>query len=193
MSRRTVRDFRKRVSRGVLELANLARRVVFSATSGGRWAVQGYETEDGIEGDDDDPVDLFPGIGIYAKPASGDNAEGVMLHVGGRADHPTIVATRNEDARRRYVAEFGDLSPGEFAIFNSAGTARVIITAGGEIQIEAKANEEILVRSPGGMTDQLVTKTDFLNHTHVTAPSGPTTPPTPIAGGFSYTTVLKAE
>jgi hypothetical protein len=191
--RRRSKDLRQRASESVLALANLARRVVFGATSGGQWTIRGYETDDDIEGSDDDPADVFGGIGIYAKPASEDDAEGVLINIGGKADHPTIAAVRNEDARKRYVDEFGDISAGEIAIFNSSGKSRVIIEAGGDIVLEAESGKEIFVRSPGGSTDQLVTKTDFQNHTHLTAPVGPATPPTAIVPPFVYTSVLKAE
>jgi len=191
--RRTARDFRRRTTQAALELANLARRVIFASTSGGQWAIRGYETPDGVEGDDDEPADVFPGVGIYARPAG--DAEGVLVNVGAKADHPTIVATRDEDARRAYVEEFGDIAAGEIVVFNGAGKSRVIIRADGAIQLEAESGSEILVRSPGGTTDQLVTKTDFENHVHSHAATGtPTAPePLPPATGFSYTTVLKAE
>jgi phage gp45-like len=179
-------------------LSNVVRRIVFgtgsSATAGGRWAVLGYETADDTEGQDAPPVEVFAGLSIYARPATTDAAEGILLHVGAQAEHPAIAALRNEDARRRYVEEFGDLQPGEVAIFNSAGATRIHIAADGEILIEAESGQEIKVRSPGGAVDSLVQKSEFQRHTHVTAGTGSPVGPTPLTGGpLTYTTVLKAE
>ncbi len=130
-------DLRKRLSETVLEMANLVRRVVLTSSSGGQWGIEGYETEDGIEGDEDEPVDVFQGLYIYARPGADDNAEAVMLSVGAKSNNPVIAAVRNEDARRRYVEEHGDLAAGECAIFNTLGTIRIHLTAAGECHIEA--------------------------------------------------------
>lgn len=200
--RRDPADFRRAMTSWALDLANVVRRVVFTATTGGRWGIEGYETGDDLEGagddaGDDDLVDVFQGLYVYARPGADDKPEGLMLHVGAEAEHPTVAALRNEDARRRYVDEFGDLARGEIAIFNSAGKTRIFIQADGEVQVEAEAGKEIKLRSPGGAVSRLVTEADFLGHGHATAgtgaPSGPIgvapTPPAP----FTFTSVLKAE
>ena len=113
---RYTRDkLRARMSSARLGMMNIVRRVTLVATQGGQWTTEGYELEDGIEGTDDlneqEATDVFQGLNIYARPATADNAEAIMLHVGAKSEHPVIAALRNEDARRRYVDEFGDLAP----------------------------------------------------------------------------------
>ncbi len=150
----------------------MIRRVVTSVTAGGQWGIEGYVLDDLdtsatiTEGVDDDPIDVFGGVHIYARPAAGDRAEAVMLHVGGKADHPVLAALRNEDARARYVTEFEDLSAGEVVIFNSAGDARVKIKADGEIEITAAAGQKILLKMKAGATEPAVLKSEHVGHTH---------------------------
>lgn len=195
MTRYSATELRKRLSEAALEMANLVRRVVLTATSGGQWGIEGYETEDELEGDEDEPVDVFQGLYIYARPGSSDNAEAVMLSVGAKSNNPTLVALRNEDARKRYVDEFGDISEGEIVIFNSAGKSRVHISAAGEIAIEAESGQEILIRSPGGSTDALVKKSEFDGHSHTTTATvdGGSVGVIGGAAAVTGTTVLKAE
>lgn len=198
MTRRTTKTFRDRLSGKALEMANLIRRVVFGDTSGGQWGTEGYETGDGIEGDGAEPTDVYQGLYMYARPAADDNAEGLMLSIGASSNNPAVAALRNEDARRRYVEEFGDLSAGELAIFNSAGKTRVHITAAGDVLIEADGGQEVKIRTNGGSTDSLITKSEFDNHGHPTAALGPVSPPIASPGpalppAFPGTQVLKAE
>ena len=191
-------------------LGNMVRRVTLGVTSGARWAFQGYEFEDDdtgstiSEGDDDEPTDVFQGIGIYARPATGDNSEAIMLHVGGEAEHPVLVGFRNEDARARYVAEFEDVAPGEIVIFHSAGTARVKITAAGEIEITATAGEKIKLKTKAGTSLPLATKADVLAvqaalnghaHTYIPGPGPGVTQTTlnPSVPAPTGTTVVEGE
>ncbi len=199
MSRRGPQELRARATRAVLDMANMIRRVTLAATAGGLWGIAGYvlDDDDGTEfteGDDDDPIENFGGIHIYARPLSTDNAEAIMLHVGGEADHPVLVGARSEDARLRYVAEFGDIDPGETVLFNSSGTTRIIVSAAGQTEITLTAGEKLLVREKGGTTDRLVTKGEFERHTHATAATGSPVGPTQLTGGaLKYTLSLEAE
>jgi hypothetical protein len=200
MTRHTTQSLRQRGGRAVLNMANMVRRVFASLTVGGQWGIEGYaiDGEDGgaevVEGVDDDLVDVFQGVAIYARPAADDEAEVIMLHVGAEPDHPAIVALRNEDARRRYVAEFGDIALGEVAVFNSEAQSRVIIKASGEVEINLKSGEKLYVRTNGGSSQALVTKSEHEAHVHGytwTDPggSGDTAKPAAITG----TTTLEAE
>ncbi len=188
-------DLRKRLTETVLEMANLVRRVVLTSSSGGQWGIEGYKTEDGIEGDEDEPVDVFQGLYIYARPGADDNAEAVMLSVGAKSNNPVIAAVRNEDARRRYVEEFGDIAQGEIVIFNSLGKSRIHISAAGAIAIEAESGQEVLIRSPGGATDALVKKSEFDGHSHTTTATVSSGSVGVIGGApaVTGTEVLKAE
>jgi hypothetical protein len=203
--RYTAQELRRRGGQAALELGNVVRRVLVAATSGDAWGYLGYQYPDLrgrgttiTEGAEDEPVEVFPGVGIFARPAAGDASEALLVNVGGKAEHGVIVALRNEDARRRYVEEFGEIDPGEIVIFNSIAKSRVIVRADGTIELEADAGKEILIRSKSGATDSLVTTTEFLKHGHPTAGtgavSGPVVAPAPGPGApFPGTTVLKAE
>lgn len=178
--RRTTSDFRAKASRMMLRMANLAGRAVFAATAGGRWLVRGYESAEDIEGEHAPAVEVFQGLHIYARPASSDNAEGVLLNIGAEANHPVIAALRNEDARKRFVAAAGeDLAPGELALFNSAGSSFIRITAAGDIVLEVKSGQRIYARKAGGTAEALATKADVdalstwaSTHTHPDPVSG---------------------
>jgi hypothetical protein len=149
--RRRISNFRGKQSNNVLRLANAIRRVVVSTIAGGQSNLEGYDFGNGtVEGQDDPPVDVFGGMYVYAKPAAADNAEALLLHVGAEAEHPTVAATRNEDARKRFVEEHGDIDPGEVAIFNSTGKAHFVITAGGDIIAEVPGGSSFFVREKGG-------------------------------------------
>ncbi len=146
--RRGPQTFRARASRRVLDMANAIRKVAISSSEGSDWGMLGYEfenLEDGsttCEGEGDDPIPVFQGIGIFARPL-GTNAEGMMLHVGCQADHPILVAVRDEDARRAYVEAFGEVAKGELAIFNGQGTARLLIKADGTIDVNAPGGSPV--------------------------------------------------
>ena len=140
--RRSSKTFRTRASRRVLDMANAIRKVVISSTVAADWGILGYEfenLEDGTttcEGEGDDPIPVFQGIGITGRPL-GSNAEGIMLHVGCQADHPILVSVRDEDARRAYVEAFGEVKAGELAIFNCQTTARVLVKEDGTVHVNA--------------------------------------------------------
>lgn len=184
-------------------MANAIRKVVISSNVGSDWGIRGYEftnPETGsttCEGEDDDPIPVFQGIGIYARPV-GSNAEGVMLHVGCQADHPILAAVRDEDGRRAYVEEFGELGAGEIAIFNGTGNARVLVKSDGAIEINPAAGQLVSMRSDGGTADALVKRGEFLAHAHATAGTGTPSPPVaatpgPDVGQFPGTTTTEAE
>lgn len=160
MARRTTRTFRKRTGRAKLDSENAIRKVSIVAKDGSDWNMLGYEYEDPetgetiCEGDGDEPIPVFQGIGISARPV-GVNGEALMLHVGNQADHPILATVRDEDGRLAYVDEFGELSAGEIAIYNGQGTARILIKANGDIEINPGPGQEIKARSKSGTADSL--------------------------------------
>ncbi len=170
-------------------LENMIRRVVPDDTAGGLWSIFGYETDDDIEGDGGEPIDVFQGIGIYARPAAADRSEAVMVLVGGEAQHDALVALRNEDARRRFVEVFGDIDPGEVAIFPSRGDCRIILKEDGTIEIGG-----LNVAALAFLSDAQLLQTYIQAHTHPVkgAVAGPTeTPITPP--GLQGTLKLKGQ
>ena len=186
MTRQRTRTLRERTSNAVLELGNIVRRVIFGDTAGGLWGILGYETEDDAEGEDAEPIETFQGIGIYARPAAGDKAEGVMLHVGAQAEHPVLAAFRNEDARKRMVEKFGDIDPGEVAFFPSAGDVRVLLKIDGTIEIGALATQPIATKA-----DLESLRLWVATHGHPHPPGSPPNPP--LAPVPPYSTILKGE
>lgn len=186
MTRPRIRGLRSRTSEAVLELGNMVRRVIFGDTEGGLWGILGYETEDDAEGEGAEPIETFQGIGIYARPAAADKAEGVMLHVGAQAEHPVLAAFRNEDARRRMIKNLGDIEPGEVAFFPSPGDVRVLLKVDGTIEIHGVGGAQQLATKAD--IDALETWLASHGHPHP-APSPPLTPPPSAAG----TQILKGE
>jgi len=179
-----------------LRFRGIVRKVALGDTAGGAWGVLGYAIPDlrggrsfVTQGDSEDAVEVFNGINIYARPASGDKAEAVLLNVGGEAQHPVIAAVRDESARKRYVETFGDIDAGAIAIFNSAGKSRLVIKADGNIEVDLEEGAEMTVRR-GGEPDNLVTRTDLLNHTHASFGAAPTeivpSVPTPFPGTQAF-------
>lgn len=143
-------------------LRGLLRRVGIRKAAGGRWTFKGYSLPDfgagasREEGDQEEPVEVFQGLFFYALPADGDNAEVILAHVGGQAEHPVMIGFRNEDARKRYVETFGELGAGECAIFNSAGTVHVRCKASGDVEVNG-----LQVKLGAPATDALVKGTTY--------------------------------
>jgi len=127
--RQTVRSLRARTG-GVLPFVeSLVRRMSLAASSAVLWAVEGLVDAGGqVELDE---AEVFPGIGFYARPKATDNAEVILLKVGGASDHAVIVATRNQDGIKR----IGALGEDETIVFTSK--AAVKITAAGQVLVGA--------------------------------------------------------
>jgi phage gp45-like len=182
----TIEDLRDRLTRAAHRARNLVRRVTLSLSNNdGTWQARGYRGFEGAHGDTDGEkfvAEVFPGIGIWARPKVGTVPEAIIVHVGGEPGHPVIVATRQKEMQ---VA----LEEDETAVFNSQSV--LILKKDGSVEI----------RSRNGTAQKLVTLAEFNNHTHATAPTGPLTPPTKIAsppgGPFTLPTdgtqKLKAE
>lgn len=201
--RHTTKSLRGRLTRSASSIANAVRRVVLAATKGGQWNVQGYQlpdldgTGESTEGDEEDAYDHFGGVQIYARPADADNAEAIVLSIGVQSDHPVIASTRNEDARQRYVEFYGEIEPGELAISNSQGNARVVIKANGDISIDSEGT--IFAKSKDGTANPVAfaselndLATKYNSHIHP-ATSGTTSPTTTLAEPYPGTSTLKAE
>ncbi|KKN53131.1 hypothetical protein LCGC14_0605590 [marine sediment metagenome] len=185
MTRQRTRSLRERTSEAVLEAANAIRRVIFGDTAGGLWGILGYETDDDSEGEDAEPVETFQGIGIYARPAAGDKAEGLMLHVGSQTEHPVLAAFRNEDARRRMVEKFGDIGAGEVALFPSTGDVRVLLKVNGTIEIGGTATQPLATKA-----DLETLRVWLAAHGHPLPPGSPPNSPPPV---LLYSQIIKGE
>jgi len=187
MKRRPTRNFRAGQSKIWITVRNLVRRVLPRDTDTGDWTFDGFTVDGATEGDNDSRVPVFAGMGVYVRPKSSDNAEAVLVNIGAHPDHGVVVAVRNEDARRRYVENFGDIEEGELALFNSDGDTRLILTDAGEVRVESA--------SKGAQSLALKSDVDDLASWAQTHVHSPTTPflPTTTAPSASGTSVLKGE
>lgn len=164
-------------------MRSMVRRLAIVATSRVLWQLTGVRT---LDGDTEAvTVEVFPGIGFYARPPSTSKPEAVVVNVGG-ANAPAIVATRDEQTRKAVA----DLAVDEAAMFNSQAIVHV------------KADGTIHARSAGGAALPLATKADvdslrtwLIAHTHAGVTTGvgvsavaALTPPV-VTG----TTVLRGE
>lgn len=159
------------------DLAGKIRRMAITLTSRSFWQVVGHRLLDGSTETRD--VEIFSGVGFYARPPADGKPEAMVAFQEGGAN-PVIIAVRDEKTRR---AVAGAIGANESIMYNTV--AVVLIKAGGTVEI----------RTANGVAGPLVTQEQFMNHTHATAGTGPPTPPTAIAPlpTLTGTTVLKAE
>lgn len=177
----SVEELRQEISREFRELKASVRRLSVSITRGVMWTLRGHILADGKR--ESVQAEVFSGVGFYSRPAPGVNAEAIVAHIGGAASNPAIVATRDEDTRKRVAP----LDQDETAMFNTLTIVQCVKTG----KIEARA--------VGGAAIPLATLVDLQNHktwdashTHP-APGGATgvpavAPPDPVG-----TTVLMGQ
>lgn len=209
---KTTREFRDETSPDTRDWRGMIRRVAISLTSGASWQAIGHILLDGRTRETRD-AEVFPGIGFYARPAAGVNAEAIVAFVGG-ASNPHIVATRDEDTRKK-VAQ---LDQDETAMFNSTtiaaarkdGTFEVRSAPTGASQpmllgTTYRAAEDTMLNALVAATDALITYASAISA--VADPTHAATPALLLAlgafhsaatnfqsSGSTYlTTVLKAQ
>ena len=138
----TPEDFAKEIGAFRRTVSGLIRRMVVSITDGGIWQMLGHKLIDPTQRETRD-VELYPGIGHYARPPSNTgNAEAVVVNIGDQ-NNPAIVATRDEATRAACV---NDITDDETVDYNSA--SRVYVKADGTIE----------ARTHGGTANQLALK-----------------------------------
>lgn len=106
-------------------LSGTIRRMVINVT-GNLWRVLGHLLPDSKREARD--AEVFSGVGFYARPPEGANAEAVVAFPGGAAG-PIVIAARDEATRQASAA----IDPDESVIFNSV--ARVLVRADGTVEI----------------------------------------------------------
>lgn len=182
----TTKDWRDFTSTQARELAGKVRRMAVSVTNvlagvgtttASFWQVVGHLLLDNTTQETAD-AEVFSGVGFYARPPSGANAEAIVAFPGGPAN-PVVVASRDEATRKKMAP----LAQDETAMFNS----RVAVYATAAGKVEARAD--------GGTAISLATKADIdalatyiASHIHGgvtpgTGPSGPPAGPPPHATG----------
>lgn len=166
MSRQSRTSLRNRSGHGGLgmvmrKITSVVRRMRITASSGALWSVD--------TSDEEDTAENFENAGFASRPAADDNAEAIVLKVGGESGHPVIVATRNRDSFK--ILEAGEgIEAGETAIYTSSSMVKI------------RADGTIELGSIGGSRQALATKADIdalktwaATHTHLYAP-GPGSP-----------------
>jgi phage gp45-like len=152
-------------------LGGLVRRMAVDLTSKALWRVLGFLLPDGRR--EGVQVEVFPGIGFYARPPAGGKPEAIVVNVGG-AEHPVIVATRDEATRAAAVA---DVAADEAAIYNSE--SRLHLKADGTLEARTHAGAAVAV----ARQDELLALRNYVynqfkatgGHTHVVSGLGTTT------------------
>lgn len=144
-----------------------------------------------LDGEDVPDCEHFQPYGFASVPLEG--AEAVVLFPNGDHGHPLVVATSD----RRYRPTGGER--GQVTLYHYTG-AKVTFLKDGDIDLTPAPGREVFIRTEGGDAEPVVKQSEFLKHTHVTAGTGPPTPPTKITPGqeapaatWPGTTVLKVE
>ena len=88
------RDHLQRAGTMARKLAQTARRVAVSLSSGGLWQVVGFDQGDG-EGEPPFEVPAFQGIGFASRPSGDTEAEAILVRLG--EEQYAIVGLRDED------------------------------------------------------------------------------------------------
>lgn len=107
------------------------RRMVIKATKRALWQLEGHRIQGTVESPE---AEVFSGVGFYSRPAASSRAEAVLLSIGD-AQHPVIVATRDEDLRKLWKADL-DANPDVAAMFNRATI--VLVKADNTVEIRSR-------------------------------------------------------
>jgi phage baseplate assembly protein V len=126
--------------------------------------------------------------GFTSVPLTG--AEAVVLFPDGDRTHPLVVAVSD----RRYRPTGGD--EGDVTIYHHEG-ARVLLLAGGNIEVRPGPGGTVYVRDEDGTADALVKRAEYNGHTHaagtLAAPNGAVSGITAGAAAVAGTQRLKAQ
>lgn len=137
-------DHTKRSGGMARRIANAARRVVVTLSTGGLWQVAGFDRGDGEDGEPPFQAPVFQGIGFASRPSGDTEAEAILVRLGEEAY--AVVGLRDEDIRI-------SLEQGETAIFNKAG-AVVKLTKDGDIELTPAAGRQ--VKAGGAAVDGVI-------------------------------------
>lgn len=170
----TTKDWRDFTSTQARELAGKVRRMAVSVTNvlagvgtttASFWQVVGHLLLDNTTQETAD-AEVFSGVGFYARPPAGANAEAIVAFPGGPAN-PVVVASRDE-ATRKAVA--GAAQQDETFVFNSKVALR--FTASGLIQAYLVGGPVPVKLALASDHDALVTAYNGHRHLGVTTGGG---------------------
>lgn len=182
----TTEDARRQVGHVNRSLLGMLRLMVVTVTSKPLWQGLGVRLIDMVTKETVNAPN-FSGIGFYARPRPGANAEEIVAHVGG-SENPVIVATRDEKLR----SEMANIDENETATFN--GLTIAIHRKTGAFEIRTASGIPLALPT---MADFNALRAQVDGHVHLYAP-GPGTPvattvPTTTSPPPTGTVVLKTE
>lgn len=143
MSRRGSEDFAEETRDAARLLRGMHRRMAITRTSSTKWQLLGQRGGQG--GDERIELELFPGIGVYARPPATGRPEAVTAAIGG-AKTSVIVATRDEKTRQAVAKSIAE---DETIVFNSG------------VIVLLKANGTVEIRTPVGVAQPTIKGTTY--------------------------------
>jgi phage gp45-like len=126
----TIEEARQQFSHGARIILNMVRRMAVTVTSRPFWQVVGNLLLDNVTKETRN-AEPFTGIGFYSRPAANSNPEAIVVNIGGAAENPVIIATRDEKTR----AKFANINQDETIVFNSR--VSVLLTKDDKVAITA--------------------------------------------------------
>jgi hypothetical protein len=178
-SSNTSKDWRDFTSTQARELAGKVRRMAVSVTNvlsgvgtttASFWQVVGHLLQDNTTKETAD-AEVFSGVGVYARPPAGANAEAMVAFPGG-ASNPVVVATRDEATRKKVA---GNCGQDETFVYNSQVAIRFTNT--GLIQAYLVGGPVPVKLALASDVDNVVTAYNAHKHTGVQTGAGISGPP----------------
>lgn len=198
----SIDEVRNRTSPRERDLSGMIRHMAIALTDGVFWQVAGHLLLDGLTRETK-KAEPFSGVGFYSRPAPGSNAEAILVHVGG-AENPTIVATRDEDLRKKVFPTTAPMLQDEAATFNTK--AMMYITSASKViacLVGHAASAVGLAKTSelNNLRAFVVQQFSAPGHTHTLVSGGTVTtgvvpvilPVAAPASDYTGTTVLKGE
>jgi len=181
-SSNTSKDWRDLTATQARELAGKVRRMAVSvtnvlagvgATTASFWQVVGHLLLDNTTQETAD-AEVFSGVGFYARPPAGANAEAIVAFPGGPSN-PVVVASRDEATRKKVA---GAALQDETFVYNSQVALR--FTASGLIQAYLIGGPVPVKLALQSDVDGVITA--YNGHTHAVVGGGGGTASAVVAG-----------
>lgn len=186
IDRSTVEQIRHLLRPLAVRIANtVARGVIKLVSDGGKLQVVQIGV---MSGETVEDAEHHQPYGFSSVPLAG--AEAIALFPDGDRSHPLVVAVSD----RRHRPTGGE--EGDVAIYHHEG-ARVLLLAGGNIEVRPGPGGTVYVRDENGTADALVKRSEYNGHTHaagtLVAPNGAVSGATAGAAAVTGTQRLRAQ
>lgn len=148
MSYRDGNDFAKQTGETLRTIRGMIRRLAVKLTDGVLWQLVGQRGGQG--GDEVVHLEVFPGIGIYARPPASGAPEAIAAAIAGAPKARVVIATRDEATRQAVVAALpdGEIGEGETIVYTPS------------VVIHLRANNTVEIRTLAGTAKRLLTEDD---------------------------------